>query len=80
MQIGALWLKEKDGKKYFSGQIEYPGVKLNFAIFKNEKKENPNQPDYQIVWNPPKEGAGNGGGAPAASSGNPFDEGGDIPF
>ena len=56
MNIGALWLKEKDGKKYFSGQIEFPGTKLNFAVFKNEKKDKPSQPDYKIVWSPPKNG------------------------
>jgi hypothetical protein len=42
MKIGALWLKEKDGKKYYSGTIEFPGIKLNFAIFKNEEKQQDN--------------------------------------
>lgn len=54
MVIGAVWLKEKDGKKFFSCQIEVPGLHLNFAIFKNDKKEKDNQPDYNIVWSPPK--------------------------
>ena len=56
MQIGALWLKKtKDGKSYFSGVVEYPGVNLHVAIFKNEKKEKESQPDYQIIWSPPKD-------------------------
>jgi uncharacterized protein (DUF736 family) len=54
MKIGALWLKEKDGKKYYSGIIEFPGMKLNFAIFKNEEKQQDNHPDYNIVWSPVK--------------------------
>ena len=69
MEIGALWLKEKDGKKFFSGQIEYPGVKLNFAIFKNEKKEKDGQPDYKIVWSPQRENKGTGN-----SGNNPFED------
>jgi hypothetical protein len=50
-KIGALWLKEKNGKKYFSGQIEpdgREGRKLPILIFKNDKKEKDNQPDYTI--------------------------------
>jgi uncharacterized protein (DUF736 family) len=74
VKIGAVWLREKDGKKYMSGVIEYPGQKLNFAIFRNEEKKADNQPDYNIVWNPPKE---NGPKAPADSGGGHDD---DIPF
>jgi len=55
MHIGAAWLKEtKEGKKFFSCIIETPGLHLNFAIFKNEKKEKDNQPDYHIIWSPAK--------------------------
>lgn len=75
MNIGACWLKEKDGKSYMSCQIRVPGMDLNFAIFKNEKKEKENQPDYNIVWSPPrKEGKSD---SPAAD--NPFSEE-NIPF
>ena len=74
MNIGACWLKEKDGKTYMSGQIRTPGLDLNFAIFKNEKKESENQPDYHIVWSPPKKETGE---KKAADS--PFDDK-DIPF
>lgn len=76
MNIGACWLKEKDGKAYFSGQIRTPGLDLNFAIFKNEKKEEgSNQPDYNIVWSPPKKEAGKD--KPAGE--NPFNDD-NIPF
>lgn len=61
-QVGALWLKEyeKDGqkKKMFSGELDL-GVlgKVNIAVFKNDKKEKENQPDYRIVLS---EGGENG--------------------
>ena len=74
MNIGACWIKEKDGKNYMSCQIRVPGMDLNFAIFKNEKKEKENQPDYNIVWSPPRK---DGGDKPAAE--NPFDDS-SIPF
>lgn len=49
-KIGALWLKEtKDGKKYFSGVLEDLRGEIRIAIFKNERKEKENQPDYQII-------------------------------
>ncbi len=49
-KIGALWLKEtKDGKKYFSGVLEDMRGEIRIAIFKNDRKEKENQPDYQIV-------------------------------
>lgn len=66
MNIGAAWVKEtSDGKKYFSCQIQVPGMTLNFAIFKNEKKEKDNQPDYNIIWSPQKKDKtkGESGGA-----------------
>jgi uncharacterized protein (DUF736 family) len=81
MKIGALWLKKtKDGKSYMSGVIEYPGEKLNFAVFRNENKQNDNHPDYEIVWNPPQQNNsnnGNGFGGPAPLPPN-FNDG--IPF
>jgi uncharacterized protein (DUF736 family) len=49
-KIGALWLKEtKDGKKYFSGVLEDLRGEIRIAIFKNDRKEKENQPDYQII-------------------------------
>lgn len=75
MNIGACWIKEKDGKNYMSCQIRVPGLDLNFAIFRNEKKEKENQPDYNIVWSPPRKE--NSGDRPAADS--PFDDS-NIPF
>jgi uncharacterized protein (DUF736 family) len=49
-KIGALWLKEtKDGKKYFSGVLEDMRGEIRIAIFKNDRKEKENQPDYQII-------------------------------
>lgn len=50
--IGALWLKEKNGRKYFSGVVEpngKDGPKLRVMVFKNEKKDSDKHPDYRIV-------------------------------
>lgn len=55
MDIGAGWInKDKNGKSYLSVQIEYPGMKLNAAMFKNEQKEKESQPDYRVIWSAPR--------------------------
>lgn len=77
MIIGSAWLKDtKDGKRFMSCVIELPIIgKLNFAMFKNEKKEKDNQPDYQIVWSAPRENKSSS----SSGGGNPFDDS-DVPF
>lgn len=54
MNIGALWLKEKDSRKFFSGVIEYPGMRMQINVFKNTEKKGEKEPDYHIVWFPDK--------------------------
>ena len=54
--VGALWIKEfeKDGKKrkMMSGELDLGALgTVKIAVFKNEKKEKDNQPDYKIVVN-----------------------------
>ncbi len=63
--VGALWVREyeKDGqkKKMLSGEIDLGALgKVNIAVFKNEKKEKENQPDYRIVLSEPVNGNGSG--------------------
>ena len=63
MQVGSLWLKEynkKDGSgkaSFFSGKLGYvslpPGASI--AIYKNDHKKNPSQPDYFLHVNEPFE-------------------------
>jgi len=73
MRIGALWLKEsKEGKKYMSGIIEYPGMNMPFAVFKNEDKKSENQPDYYISWSPAKESENKTTNGSGSSNGAPF--------
>jgi uncharacterized protein (DUF736 family) len=49
-KIGACWIrKTKDGKVYMSGVIDLLGEDIQIAVFKNDKKEKDNQPDYNIV-------------------------------
>lgn len=49
-KIGALWAKEKNGKRFLSGEIELVrgGEKIRVLVFKNEDKEG-KQPDYRIM-------------------------------
>ncbi len=48
-KIGALWLKEtKDGKKYMSGVLEDIRGEIRIAVFRNDRKEKDNHPDYQV--------------------------------
>jgi len=56
MKIGAAWIKKtQEGNSFLSCVIELPIIgKVNFTLFKNEKKENDNQPDYDITWRPEK--------------------------
>ncbi len=52
--VGALWLKdyekEVQKKKMMSGELDLGALgMIKIGVFKNEKKEKENQPDYQIV-------------------------------
>ena len=56
--IGALWVKEsKKGMRYFSGNIEVGGQKIQIAVFKNTKKSSDKAPGYNIVESKPIERA-----------------------
>jgi len=61
-KAGALWLKDGNVGKFFSGQIEIDGKKRSILVFKNTtKQEGSKQPDYQIYWGkdtPPKSSKG----------------------
>lgn len=73
MQIGALWLREtSNGKKYMSGNIQYPGTDLQFAVFKNEEKKEENHPDYFIAWSPEKKSGNNKNSQEDKNNGAPF--------
>lgn len=55
-KIGALWMREsKDGRKYMSGILESLCGDIQIAVFKNDRKEKQNQPDYQIILSEKKE-------------------------
>jgi len=51
MQLGSLWIGEdKNGNKYFSGELDLITTKVRVGIFKNtNKEEGSKQPDYRIV-------------------------------
>ncbi|AEA33646.1 hypothetical protein [Hippea maritima] len=76
--VGALWLREyeKDGKrrKMMAGELDLGALgTVKIAVFKNEKKEKENQPDYRIVLSEPNDSTGN------ASNGNGNNDE-DMPF
>ncbi len=49
-KIGALWVRRsKDGMTYMSGTLEDLRGNIQIAVFKNDRKEKDNQPDFQIV-------------------------------
>lgn len=48
--FGSLWAKNKDGKRYLSGELEFPWGKVKINVFTNDKKEKENQPDYRITY------------------------------
>jgi len=56
-KIGALWSKKtNDDKEYFSGVISDLRGEIQIVVFRNDKKENENQPDYDILLSePPKQ-------------------------
>ena len=54
-RIGSLWRRQKGNMKYMSGTIEViAGQRMNIAVFKNDRKQNPKSPDYQIVLSEPQ--------------------------
>jgi len=57
MKIGALWSKQnKEGKTFLTGVINDISGDIRIVIFPNDKKTQPNQPDYNIVRSKPFDG------------------------
>jgi uncharacterized protein (DUF736 family) len=55
-KIGALWSKKaSEGKEYFTGVISDLRGEIQIVVFRNDKKQNENQPDYDILLSEPKE-------------------------
>jgi uncharacterized protein (DUF736 family) len=54
--IGAFWIKTSaKGVKYYSGNIEIDGKKIQLVAFDNTRKEKENQPDIQIYLSEKRE-------------------------
>ena len=48
-RLGGLWAnKSKAGKKYLTGAIKINNVETKLIIFPNDRKENENQPDFNV--------------------------------
>ncbi|MFH1052777.1 MAG: hypothetical protein V1779_17795 [bacterium] len=55
-KIGALWSrKSNDGKTFLSGMLNDLSGDIQIAVFKNDRKEKDNQPDYNIVLSEKRE-------------------------
>ena len=59
LKVGALWVREakdKDGNtfKYFSGVLQTLERDIPIVIFKNNRKERDNHPDYLVYRSDPK--------------------------
>ena len=50
---GALWIKtaKNTGKKFMSGSIQIDNKLIKISVFKNDRKQNDNHPDYNIIVN-----------------------------
>ena len=53
-KCGALWFKSKNGKDYFSGEVEVNGAKLQIVVFQNGYKDHDKKPDWLIYKSRPK--------------------------
>ena len=49
INVGALWIREGKSGKFMGGNIEIDEREYSIMIFKNNRKENEDQPDYRIV-------------------------------
>ena len=53
VNLGGAWIKEKNGKKFMSISLDAEKVhkkddKINMLMYKNDYKEQDNQPDYKL--------------------------------
>ena len=50
---GALWVRvaKNTGKKFMSGSILVDNKLIKISVFKNDRKQNDNHPDYNIIVN-----------------------------
>ena len=82
VRASGLWLKDGSKGKFMAGKVEQEipaGAKL--LIFKNDRKERDNQPDYQLFFcHDPAAAPGNAQPAPRQSETPQPPEPDEIPF
>ena len=63
-QVGALWRHEKEGfGAFLTGTLDLGGLgEVPIAVFQNQRKKNPSEPDFRGVLSnrPPRSGAEKG--------------------
>jgi len=48
-KVGALWIKEKDGRKFMSGKLEFAvPAGASILLYKNDRKQQDKHPDYTL--------------------------------
>ena len=53
---GAIWIKTaKSGLVYKSGRINVEWKEYNISMFDNDKGDNPNRPDFNVILEPTEE-------------------------
>lgn len=73
--IGALWLKDGQRGKFYSGKVKVNGTEIGIVIFKNDHKQpGEKTPDYRIFAQRSETGSAK------PPTGGQVDEDGDVPF
>lgn len=53
-KLGALWFKSKNGKDFFTGEIEINGTKTQIVVFQNGFKDTDKKPDWIVYKSQPR--------------------------
>ena len=57
-ELGAIWMKESNGNKFYTGKLNVNGEEISIIMFKNDRKEaGSKQPDWRIYRSTRQEGA-----------------------
>lgn len=59
-ELGAIWKKESNGKKFYTGKLTVNGQEIQIVMFQNDRKQpGSNAPDWRIYKSTRPEGGNN---------------------